>query len=219
MTSDSGCCYWHCFIKDRDDSKPWYERHLCGRTLYSIGGIILIILAFVFCFGLFALFVFGTGYLGSLVLPIVRSFKCLDNYGICGFLGFLYYIFIIMIVISVNFAISPLHLLLYYQTKTWTYSYTVVLPVLTPVYLVGPELLTAIIKGSTCQVDSYYGFMNGLCVAYGCLILLSIGMFWLITWGVIVGVMKLIKCSKKCKKTYHEQVDEKPTDPSSVSVN
>jgi len=211
MTSDSGCCCWYCFIDGRDDSKPWHKRHLFGQIVSGIGFMTLIVLGFATGLGAIGLFLFGSGYVGGLILPFVdisgREFKCLDDYFACGAIGIMYYIALFLAASAVNAAILPLHLLCRYLTKTWKYSFIIILPVFIPAYLFGPELFASILPGTGCHTNSYYGFMNSLCMIIGVMGLLGIGAGWL---GIFV-LVALIYCLKMLYDSYKKKINENNT--------
>ena len=215
-----GCCYYYCFLNGGDDSKPWYNRHCFGNTIFWIGIIPLGILVSAAILAVIGAFLFGSGYIGNSVL------KFRDIYGVemnclkvpvkCGLFGFIYWLLGCLSIVLVNGAFLPLHLLVYRLTKNVKILYMIIVPCLMPICVFGPPLIPALVHpDSVCNINSYYGFMNWACMLFGILALLCIGVGWCLIWGIVF----LISCLIDCKKKYDEKIRKtKESQPSDIVV-
>lgn len=206
MYSDTNCCYFFCFIYQSDSDKPWYQRNLCckviGWILYRLACIIGIAAVCV----VLVLFLLGSMEVGKFIFKIVSWEGCLYDNGfhisMCAMEGFLYWMSLAFAIVVWVLNLIPVYYL--YDAKT-PQSIAKISVYFAPLFLVGTELLgvalTYILKidgmHQSCNLNSYYGLMNILCLLFGMGLDISI----VILVGIIYGIYRYVNC---CCKNMHQ---------------
>lgn len=121
------------------------------------------------------------GYFGNLYIKFKDTeLNCITNPLYCSVLGLVYLGWIILTVFATNLFLLPLHL--YFENSKLYYMFI-------PLYVILPQVSSLLIS-SVCIPNSYYGFMNWICMMLGNGILISIGAVWLIIYEIIIYVRK-----------------------------
>jgi len=132
------------------------------------------------------------GYFSNIILRFHNdTLNCIQNPLYCGLLGMIYIPWGMLTVLSINMFIVPIHL----YCNNAKISYIILLSLI-PTYFIVPQLVSLLISKILpidCNINSYYGLMNWICMLTGCSTLLIIGSVLFLIYGLIVLIQKLEK--------------------------
>lgn len=190
------CCFFCCYY-DYNASKPWYQRNLCGRIAWTIFMIPVWICLIALLCAMTLILLTATGTSSASVLQISGT-RCdvtetihLKGFGECAARGGLVWVCLILCLTSVVFLFTPVYC--YFNESFRIKIFVCTLPLcfgfVELLGVVATHLIGLPVMQANCNMNSYFGLMNVVCIFYGSgfctAMLVTYGICWILYTYII----------------------------------